>query len=73
MDYTGKRRTEMAAATAVSGLDYDNDPGSGWIEDYYRRKRLASAVFPVDAATESEYPFLRIPVPADPAAAEQLG
>ena len=72
MDYTGKRRTEMAAATAVSGLDYDNDPGSGWIEDYYRRHRLASAVFPVDAATESEYPFLRIPVPADPATAEQL-
>ncbi len=72
MDYTGKRRTEMAAATAVSGLDYDNDPGSGWIEDYYRRHRLASAVSPVDAATESEYPFLRIPVPGGPATAEQL-
>jgi putative peptide zinc metalloprotease protein len=71
MEYTGRRRTEMAAATAVSDLDHDNDPGSGWIEDYYRRHRLASAVFPVDAATESEYPFLRIPAPADPGAPEQ--
>jgi len=71
MEYTGRRRTEMAAATAVSDLNHDNDPGSSWIEDYYRRHRLASAVFPVDAATESDYPFLRIPAPAEPGAAEQ--
>jgi putative peptide zinc metalloprotease protein len=70
MEYTERRRTEMAAATAVSDLDHDNDPGSGWIEDYYRRHRLASAVFPVDAAAESEYPFLRIPAAAGPAPAE---
>jgi len=71
MEYTGRRRTEMAAATAVSDPVFGNDPGSGWIEDYYRRHRLASAAFPVDAATESEYPFLRIPAPVDPAATEQ--
>jgi putative peptide zinc metalloprotease protein len=71
MEYTGKRRTEMGAATAVADSAHGIDPGSGWIEDYYRRHRLASAVFPVDAAAEPEYPFLRIPAPADPGLAEQ--
>jgi len=72
MPYTGKRRAATATAAPSPEPRNDDAQGAGWIADYYRRLRLAAAVFPVDAAAEGDYPDLGIPAPAYASAAAGL-
>jgi putative peptide zinc metalloprotease protein len=54
----GKRRIEVPSDITIPLPRIGSEPQAGWIEDYYRRLRLAS-VFPLDATDDGELQHLK--------------